>query len=184
MLKRRAFLLFLAVSVFLIAGTIALPEQRQVLVFLAGMWHASEIVSEHTPSVVRINRAIDGDTIELQNGERVRYIGVNAPESVSVRRAGECFGKEAAVFNKNLVEGKVVRLEKDISDRDKYGRLLRFVYLEDGTLVNETLVREGYAFASAYPPDIAKQDIFLLVEKVAREEKRGLWSETTCHGKK
>lgn len=131
-----------------------------------------------------ITRAIDGDTIELENGDRVRYIGVNAPESVDPRRKVECFGKEASAFNRDLVEGKRVRLEKDVSDRDKYNRFLRFVFLEDGTLVNEMLVREGYAFASAYPPDVSKAKLFRDAEREAREGKRGLWAEDTCQGRK
>ncbi|OIQ03729.1 MAG: hypothetical protein AUK58_01590 [Candidatus Moranbacteria bacterium CG2_30_41_165] len=131
-----------------------------------------------------VKRVVDGDTIEMENGEKVRYIGINTPESVDPRRAIECFGKEASAYNKNLVEGKEVRLVKDVSDRDKYGRLLRFVYLENGTFVNELLVREGYAFVASYPPDISKQDIFRTAEIVAKKEGRGLWSETTCNGKK
>ena len=114
----------------------------------------------------------------------MRYIGINAPESVDPRRGAECFGKEASEFNKDLVEGKIVRLEKDISDRDKYGRLLRFAYLEDGTLANEALVREGYAFVATYPPDVAKKDMFRAAERKARDERKGLWDEATCDGKK
>lgn len=131
-----------------------------------------------------VRRAVDGDTIELDNGEKVRYIGINTPESVDPRRPVECFGKEAAEFNTELVEGKRVVLERDISDRDKYGRLLRFIYLEDGTFVNEALVREGYAFVATYPPDVSKQDIFRAAERQARDGKKGLWNETTCNGKK
>lgn len=129
-------------------------------------------------------RVVDGDTIELDNGEKVRYIGINTPESVDPERSVECFGKEAAEFNKKLVEGKKVILTSDISDKDKYGRLLRFVFLEDGTFINKVLVQEGYAFVATYPPDVAKQDIFREAQQEARSEKRGLWSETTCNGKK
>jgi endonuclease YncB( thermonuclease family) len=131
-----------------------------------------------------VHRVVDGDTIELENGEKVRYIGINTPESVDPRQGVECFGRDASEYNRELVEGKKVRLEKDISERDKYGRLLRFVYLENGTSVNEKLVREGYAYASAYPPDITKQTIFREAERQARNEKVGLWNENTCHGKK
>ena len=132
----------------------------------------------------RVVRAVDGDTIELENGDKVRYVGINAPESVDPRRKVECFGKEASVFNRDLVAGKSVRLEKDISNHDKYGRLLRFMYLEDGTLVNESLVREGYAYASPYVPDISRKDMFREAESDARMNARGLWSPDTCNGKK
>ncbi len=131
-----------------------------------------------------VKRVVDGDTIELENKEKVRYIGINTPESVDPRRKVECFGKEASIYDKELVEGKRVRLVKDVSDRDMYGRLLRFVYLEDGTFVNEVLIREGYAFVSTYPPDVTNQDVFRQAEREAKNEKRGLWSETTCNGKK
>lgn len=135
-------------------------------------------------SVVKVARVIDGDTIELEDGRKVRYIGIDAPETVDPRRGVQCFGEEASVFNSNLVSGKAVRLEKDFSETDKYGRLLRFVYLEDGTSVNELLVRDGYAFASAYPPDISKKDVFRSAEILARAEGKGLWSPDTCDGKK
>ncbi|MEI8103869.1 MAG: thermonuclease family protein [Candidatus Moraniibacteriota bacterium] len=132
----------------------------------------------------RVLRVVDGDTVELENGEKVRYIGMNAPESVKPNWPVECFGHEASDYNKQLVEGKRMRLEKDVSDRDKYGRLLRFVYLEDGTLVNDTLVREGYASVSTFPPDVAKEAQFKQAQQEARDAKRGLWAEAVCNGKK
>lgn len=141
------------------------------------------IPEEETPSV-RVKRVIDGDTIELEDGRKVRYIGINTPESVDPRRSAQCFGAEASAFNRELVEGKAVRLEKDVSETDKYGRLLRFVYLPDGTFVNERLVSEGYASASPYAPDISKKDFFKAAEIRAREESNGLWSPDTCDGKK
>jgi len=119
---------------------------------------------------------------ELEDGRKVRYIGINAPETVDPRRKVECFGREASDFNVGLVEGKRVRLEKDVSETDRYGRLLRFVYLEDGGFVNEILVREGYAYASAYGPDIARKELFAEAEKDARKNRRGLWASDTCDG--
>lgn len=121
-------------------------------------------------------RVIDGDTIEIAGGEKVRYIGIDTPEIVDPRSPVECFGKEATAENKKLVEGKMVRLEKDISERDKYGRLLRYVWVGD-TLVNLELVRNGFAHASSYPPDIARQDELIAAEKTARESELGLWRE-------
>ncbi len=140
--------------------------------------------AETEGALYRVVRAVDGDTIELEDGRKVRYIGINAPETVDPRRRVECFGKEASVFNRDLVEGKRVRLERDISETDVYGRMLRFVYLEEGIFVNEILVREGYAYASAYAPDVARKKLFLEAEKSARESHRGLWSSDTCDGKK
>ncbi len=92
--------------------------------------------------------------------------------------------REASDFNKGLVEGKKVRLEKDVSETDRYGRLLRFVYLEDGGFVNEVLVREGYAYVSAYGPDVVRKELFAEAEKDARKNRRGLWASDTCDGQK
>jgi micrococcal nuclease len=119
--------------------------------------------------------AVDGDTIKLTNGKTLRYIGVDTPETVDPRRAVGCFGKEASDYNKLLTTGKTVYLEKDVSETDKYGRLLRYVYLQSGEMVNEMLVREGYAYASAYPPDVKYQDKLENLEKEARDNNRGLW---------
>ncbi len=122
-----------------------------------------------------VRRAIDGDTIELESGETVRYIGVDTPESVHPKKPIECFGVEAAQKNAALVEGKAVRLERDVSERDRYGRLLRYVYVGD-TFVNEELVRQGFAHALTYPPDVRYQDRFREAERDARAAGRGLWS--------
>src|SRR3990172_7201954 len=78
---------------------------------------------------VKVTRVIDGDTIELGDGRRVRYIGIDTPETVDPRKPVECFGKEAAAKNRELVDGKMVEMEKDASETDKYGRLLRYIYV-------------------------------------------------------
>ena len=127
-----------------------------------------------------VTRVVDGDTIELESGEKVRYIGIDTPETVKPGWPVECFGKEASKRNRELVEGKWVTLASDVSDRDRYGRWLRFVYLPDGTFVNDLLVREGYARVSSFPPDISKQDVFLAAERDARAAKRGLWADGAC----
>lgn len=131
---------------------------------------------------VKVTKVIDGDTIEVEmdnKSRKVRYIGVNTPETVDPRRGVECFGREASNENKRLVLEKDVILEKDISETDKFGRLLRFVYLplEDGStlFVNDYLVREGFAYASTYPPDVKFSDQFKAAEQQAREGNRGLW---------
>ncbi|OIP24750.1 hypothetical protein AUK11_02240 [bacterium CG2_30_37_16] len=135
--------------------------------------------SRTTNNSAMVSRVIDGDTIELSTGEKVRYIGINTPETVHPSKAVQCFGEEAAAKNKELVLGKEVILKKDVSNKDKYGRLLRYVYLNDGTMVNNLLVKNGYAFASAYPPDIKYQLTFESSEKEARENNLGLW-ENIC----
>lgn len=131
--------------------------------------------TQSTESGVLVRRVVDGDTIELETGEVVRYIGIDTPETVHPSKAVQCFGKEASTKNKSLVEGKRVRLEKDVSNTDKYGRLLRYVYIGD-TFVNDFLVRQGYAYASSYPPDVKYQSQFRQAEQEARTNKRGLWA--------
>jgi len=122
-------------------------------------------------------RVVDGDTIDVEIGGetvRVRYIGVDTPETVDPRRPVGCYGQEASARNRALIEGRAVELEKDVSETDAFGRLLRYVYV-DGTMVNETLVREGYAVVSTFPPDVKYADHFLAAQQEARATGRGLW---------
>lgn len=127
----------------------------------------------------KVTRVIDGDTIEIEGGDRVRYIGIDAAES-------GCFSNEATAKNKELVDGKEVRLEKDVSETDKYNRLLRYVYVDPSTnsgqviFVNDYLVRQGYAQIATYPPDVKYQAQFRQAEQEARENNRGLWAEGAC----
>ena len=126
-----------------------------------------------------VARVVDGDTVVLASGERVRYIGIDTPETVHPNKQVECFGKEASAKNKELVEGREARLVRDISDADKYGRLLRYVYVGD-ILINDYLIRNGFANASSFPPDIAFQALFEDAERAARENRSGLWAEGAC----
>ena len=119
----------------------------------------------------RVIRVIDGDTVELADGRRVRYIGIDTPEL----RPPEPLAREATEYNRRLVEGRMVRLERDVSDTDRYGRLLRYVWV-DGILVNAELVREGYAEAREYPPDTRYAPCLEALEEEARRFGRGIWS--------
>ena len=129
-------------------------------------------------TAARVVRVIDGDTIQVEiDGReyRLRYIGIDAPETVKENTPVEWMGPEASAANKALVSGKVVYLEKDVSDTDRYGRLLRYVFLADGTFVNGELVRQGYAQANTYPPDVKYQKRLRALEREARSAGRGLW---------
>jgi len=140
-----------------------------------------------TPSALDqalVVRVVDGDTIDvLIGGEqlRVRYIGIDTPETVDPRRPVGCFGKEASARNRELVEGKTVGLEKDVSETDRFGRLLRYVWLDPSTgsgqalMVNARLVEEGYATASTFPPDVRHAELFAALQAEARTQGRGLW---------
>jgi micrococcal nuclease len=136
-----------------------------------------QTVDTTTTSLATVARVIDGDTIELTTGERVRYIGIDTPETKDPRKAVQCFGKEASAHNKELVLGQKVRLEKDISNEDRYHRLLRYVYLEDGTFLNLALVTDGYARAATFPPDVKYAQVFVEAERAARTAGRGLWGK-------
>lgn len=125
------------------------------------------------PDTAQVIQVIDGDTITVEGGYRVRYIGIDTPE---IHPALEAFGIEAWQANRKLVEGKEVRLEQDISQKDKYGRLLRYVWVDD-ILVNAELVRQGLARAKAYPPDTKYQDYLERMEVEAREAGRGMWAK-------
>ena len=115
-----------------------------------------------------VTRVIDGDTVIIKGGYHVRYNGVDAPES------GEFYYLEAKQINEGLVVGKNVRLERDISDKDSYGRLLRYVYVDDD-FVNAEMVRKGCAWAIAYTPDVKYQVYLEAMEEEARQLRRGIW---------
>jgi micrococcal nuclease len=121
-------------------------------------------------------RTVDGDTVVLDGNEKVRLIGINTPESVDPRRPVQPFGKEAAAFTRRLLEGRRVRVERDVEPRDRYGRSLAYLHLEDGTHVNLLLVEEGYASAYRYPPNVRYADAFRAAERRAREGRKGLWA--------
>jgi micrococcal nuclease len=153
-----------------------------------GVFVTDEEVAIETNAL--ITRVIDGDTVEaLMDGEtsvvKVRFLGVDTPESVDPRRGVQCFGKEASAYTKRLLQGQRVELREDLQadDRDKYGRLLRNILREDGMDVNATLIAEGYAQAYLSFPLSAKRKAQLrLLQEQAKTEERGLWSPSTCNG--
>jgi micrococcal nuclease len=139
---------------------------------------------------IRVERVVDGDTLRLENGERVRLIGIDTPEmheSDKLYRDSQKTGQDVKViqalgqraynFTRDLVEGKRVRLEFDVEKRDKYQRLLAYIYLKDGTFVNAEIVKHGYASLMTYPPNIKYVDTFKQLYQEARKNNRGLWKE-------
>ena len=121
-----------------------------------------------------VNYVVDGDTINVvMNDEeyRVRYIGMNTPEK------GQPFADLATQANQELVQDQTVIMVKDVSETDRYGRLLRYVYLADGTMVNADLVRQGFAQIATYPPDVNHEALFLELQQEARNSGRGLWAQ-------
>jgi micrococcal nuclease len=123
----------------------------------------------------RVVAVVDGDTIDVLLGgqtQRVRYILINTPE------AGEPFGAAATAANRALVEDKTVTLVKDVSETDRFGRLLRYVYLPDGGFVNAELVRQGYAQLATFPPDVAQEATIRAAQQEAMAAGRGIWRTT------
>jgi len=141
----------------------------------ASVQNALEIQNKTQLETFKVTRVIDGDTIEIKGGERVRYIGIDTPETIDPRKPIQCFGVEASKKNKELVGGKTVRLEKDITNRDKYNRLLRYVYVGN-VFINLELVKQGFAYSYPYPPDIKYQDQFIKAQQEAQKTKQGLWN--------
>jgi len=120
------------------------------------------------PNIVKVIGIIDGDTIVVEGGYHMRYIGVDAPEK------DEPYYFEALTANQRLVKNKKIRLEEDVTGKDKYGRLLRYIYVNN-TFVNAELVRQGYAQAKAYPPNIKYQAYLEAMEREARQTQKGIW---------
>ena len=139
-------------------------------------------------SNILVTRAVDGDTLVLENRERVRLIGIDTPEmheSNKLNRdaqrshqdveAIKRLGRQSYEFTKKLIEGKRVRLEFDLERFDRYKRILAYVYLKDGTFVNAEIVKQGYASLMTYPPNVKYADLFQKLYREARENQRGLW---------
>ncbi|MBU0569924.1 thermonuclease family protein [Patescibacteria group bacterium] len=120
----------------------------------------------------KVTKIIDGDTIEIEGGQKIRYIGIDTPEL----NQDECYASEATSINAKLVFGKEIRTEKDISETDKYGRLLRYIWVDD-IFVNDYLVRSGYARSISYPPDIKYQEQFKEAQQEAISSNSGLWND-------
>ncbi len=134
-----------------------------------------------TPTGTLVTRVIDGDTIEVDiagTSYKVRYMGIDTPELDDKRAEFGALAQEATRYNRQLVEGKTVRLEQDISETDQYGRLLRYVYIGD-TFVNAELVREGLAWAKVYEPDTKHQNYLEELETEARRAGLGIWAPAT-----
>jgi len=134
---------------------------------LTGVSHGKDYV---------VRKILDGDTIQLETGEVVRYIGVDAPELYLKEGGSEFFAREAAKYNKKLVLLKKVRLEYDAEKKDRSGRILAYVYVKN-VFVNAELVKNGYARAAIKPPNTKHKETFLDLQKKAMEEEKGLWQE-------
>ncbi|WP_297338098.1 thermonuclease family protein [Algoriphagus sp.] len=138
------------------------------------------VLAQKTSDFLPVSKVVDGDTFWVINPdgreEKIRLIGVDTPE---VRNTGrtrvEYFGKESSDFAKKFLTGKKVRLEYDVQRRDRYQRTLAYVYLEDGTFFNALLVKEGYATVATFPPNVKNENLFVQLQRQARQKGKGLW---------
>ena len=175
--KRTLKIVLIAAIVLVILGTVA-----EIIYIRASV---RIVVPGQASNLYEVTRVVDGDTIVVATAggtEKIRLIGINTPETVDPRKPVECFGKEASQRTHELIERKTVRIEVDATteNRDKYGRLLRYVYLPDGTSVNESLVRDGYARENSYGKTYSQRDRFRAAEAEARAAHRGLWNPSNC----
>ena len=166
--------------------------------FVLGIWHDensfqsvpetvfTEVSPKETSPLYEVTRVVDGDTIDvLLDGkvERLRLIGINTPETVDPRKPVECFGREAKEKAESILSGRRIELESEPlqDERDKYGRLLRYVFLEDGTNFNLLMIREGYAYEYTYDLPYKYQTEFKQAQKYAEGNELGLWGKL-CEG--
>ncbi len=183
-----SFLIFVGVGLLWFGWNDQVPSQESPLPSSSEV--RSQPISTRSASLgiegerVLVTKVVDGDTAIVNNNQIVRLIGIDTPETVDPRRPVGCFGKEASNETKNLLLGKEVILQKDVSETDKYQRLLRYVFLPlpDGQIlfVQDYLVREGFAKVLTYPPDVQYNEQLREAERAAREGSRGLWGK--CRG--
>jgi micrococcal nuclease len=178
-----------------VAGRRLLVPLAMLAVLLAGCRHAQAPPLATSPAeraswpaapagavAVRVERVVDGDTfvaVVAGRHERVRLIGVDTPETVDPSRPVQPYGKEASNFARRMLDGRTVRLAGDVEPRDRFGRLLAYVWLPDGTFWNALLAAEGYAQLITIPPDVTYAGLFRRLVDQARSSSRGLWAGRT-----
>jgi len=187
-MKRRCSKFYFFAGLILLLGFSGCNEDAQINYDSSKAKFVMPFGKSYNYADVLVTRAVDGDTLVLETGERVRLIGIDTPEmhvSNKLYRDAQRtnqdittiqkLGLRSYEFTKKLVEGKRVSLEFDVEKYDKYDRLLAYIYLKDGTFVNAEIVKQGYASLMTYPPNVKYADLFLKLYREARENRRGLW---------
>jgi len=179
------FYILLFVALFVFGGFfVGSREKSKINIGLAPTPTIAQVNANE--SLAKVTRIVDGDTIKVliqDKEDTVRLIGIDAPETIDPRTSVQCFGKEASIKAKAVLDGKTVVLESDSTqgERDKYGRLLRYVFL-DGLNFNKLMVSEGYAHEYTYQSKPYKYtEEFINAQKQARESKKGLWADGACN---
>lgn len=178
------------IAILSLAHALGFAENEPLKIYHSDDWKWSiPIGKSYNYADISVKRVVDGDTLQLESGERVRLIGIDTPEmheSSKLYRDSERSKQDAGViqelgrrsfeFTKKLVEGKRVSLEFDVERRDRYDRLLAYVFLKDGTFVNAEIVKQGYASLMTIPPNVKYVNLFTKLYQEARNNKRGLWN--------
>jgi micrococcal nuclease len=150
---------------------------EQIFRVMLFIWATLACVSlASSDAFISVRRVYDGDTIELENGMHIRYIGINAPEIAHQDKPGEPFGSEALAFNEKIVLSKPVRILEDQEATDQYNRRLAYVFLQDGTFVNQEIVRNGLAHVLYKYPNITYDDALLKSQQEAMKAGKGIWA--------
>lgn len=170
-LTRKRYIYLITV---LLTALIAVAQQQGWL---------GETMQENQPGYYSVTRFVDGDTVQIDmNGkdEKIRFVGVDTPETHKPNSPVQCYGPAASAFLKNTIGDKPLRLESDpkSTNRDRYNRLLRYVYLPDGTLLNKLIIEKGYGFYYPYFP-FSKSAEFDAAQQTAQASKAGLWRNCT-----
>lgn len=175
--------LYLLIILFVLIGVaIGIIDKEELYKYLNTQVNTQEVNTnttiQNTDELYNVVRVVDGDTFVISyNGkeEKVRLIGIDTPESVHANASKNTEeGKLASDYTKELLTGKKVKLEFDVEKKDKYGRFLAYVYLDD-KMVNKLLLEEGYAKIATYPPNVKYVEDFKQIQKQARENKKGFW---------
>jgi micrococcal nuclease len=153
-MKKTCFLLYMLFLTFIVMGRLSVAQEE-----------------------VKVRWVIDGDTIILTNGRHVRYIGINTPEIEHEHQKAEPYGYHAKKYNEKLVFSKTVRLQFDKERHDHFGRLLAYVFLPDGTFINQAMIAQGYAYLLPQKPNIKYAKILLQAQREAMSAKKGMWRE-------
>jgi micrococcal nuclease len=172
------FPLSLALVTLVLCGCVATTEtvtSTATVHVRASPTPSPQVARGHTAVVTRV---VDGDTAHVSFSGRdltIRFIGVDTPETVAPGQPVECYGPESSAFTTRQLTGRRVRLEFDVDRIDPYGRTLAYVWMPDGSMFNQTLVRHGYATVATYPPDTRYVATFETAERRAKAADRGLW---------
>lgn len=190
-LDKKTLLIILLILILLLQNSENSPsEQSSKSSTVSTESVEAPVIKETNPiieTLVPVTEVIDGDTFKVLidgKSETVRLIAVDTPELSHPQKPVQCFADEAKKYLVSMIQGKNIKLENEPkdNDRDRYGRLLRYVYLEDGTNINNALVKNGYAFEQTYVEGYKYQELFKTSQKEAEGKKAGLWNPNTCNG--